>query len=498
MKFYKKVFTIAAILLTLYACQASPEEDVITSKNDGSFDAGVAQNATNPQKESINIDYYEIFYNTDKTVEYVLDLHEDYPNIAMPVLKVAPYFLSGEDAQRVAKVLFGDAPIYVSKQRHNDVVFSKQEIQTKLQRWAQYANSDAVETLYGRQQENTVRIIKKFIEKYTRKLEDAPEASTDELCNWEFMKESYYSLSEQEIAEQGTAQDNDAIKTELDVGDVHYAYNIAVRDKEDFKMSRISAYLYGGDSPDNIDEHIFRALLCRTDEPTQSQLDEVAQRAVDMLGDMQLGEWEIDQCYLETLWYGETAEYSIHVTAVPVFEGVQTVRRPQLRSLQSDAVYASNYYLTDAEFEFSANGDLVYFELNSPVQVISLENDNVATLKMETLMEKAKQHLSLYDAAQYGLSLEEIDSDEDYYGEEIICKVYIEKMEYGLTRVKVPDSDNEYYYVPSLALYGTSEYYGEESGTVYFSSKDFASGDGLLTLVCLNAVDGSVVALSNT
>lgn len=68
-------------------------------------------------------------------------------------------------------------------------------------------------------------------------------------------------------------------------------------------------------------------------------------------------------------------------------------------------------------------------------------------------------------------------------------------MEYGLTRVKVPDSDDKYYYVPSLALYGTVEYYGEQSGTVYSSGGE---EDQLINLVCLNAIDGSIIELSNT
>lgn len=99
-----------------------------------------------------------------------------------------------------------------------------------------------------------------------------------------------------------------------------------------------------------------------------------------------------------------------------MFEGIHAIRRPQLRSLQSESVYASNYYLTDAEFKFSANGNLVYFELNSPVKVTSLKNKNVATIDLKTLVEKAKQHLSLLDINEYGLSLEEIAASEAYLG----------------------------------------------------------------------------------
>lgn len=47
--------------------------------------------------------------------------------------------------------------------------------------------------------------------------------------------------------------------------------------------------------------------------------------------------------------------------AVPVFGSVLVMYRMQRDNLSEN--YAPSYYLTEANLQFSANGDLVYFQL---------------------------------------------------------------------------------------------------------------------------------------
>ena len=78
------------------------------------------------------------------------------------------------------------------------------------------------------------------------------------------------------------------------------------------------------------------------------------------------------------------------------------------------------------------------------------------------------------------------------------CKVDICQLEYGLIRVKVPNTDESYYYVPGMILYGTIDYWGEASGNILASSGDpILSNSRIVPLVALNAVDGSFIELSN-
>ena len=122
----------------------------------------------------------------------------------------------------------------------------------------------------------------------------------------------------------------------------------------------------------------------------------------------------------------------------------------------------------------------------SPVDVKQVVNNSVTTIDMDTLLEKAKQHLALSDSHQYGL--------QDIYGilkEEIRTSVDINEMCYGLIREKVPNTDDSYYYLPGIILYGVVESVGAESNQLYFQSEE------PFPIIALNAVDGTVVAFTN-
>lgn len=497
MKLRRIVCLFLVWLAMLSGCQANPEKNIVASKNDGAFDIRNIQTAEENSGIQKVYDYHERFYSQDGSVEYTLDLNGNIENTSAPIVEVTPYYFTGVDAQRTVSALFGEVDVYYSNQRHKNVLFSRNEILHKLSRWSKYTNNGKIQELYGREKNETVRIVREYIEEFTKLLDVAPDDSPKKLCKWEFTQELLFSLPPEEISKHDLENDNCAIKTELDVGPVHYAYNVVRRDKEDFKMSRVSAYPYGGISPDNIDERYYTALLCRTDAPTEEQVTEAKKKAEQILADLDLGDWYIDQCSVETKWYGNTPEYIIQVTAVPVFENVRAIRRPQLRNLRSEEEFASNFYLTDVEFEFSATGKLVSFELNSPVLVDNVINKNVVTLDMECLIQNAIQHLALYDSGHYGLSIEEINASEKYWGEKLLCKVLIEEMDYGLTRVKIPNTDERYYYVPCIALWGIADYFGEDSGKIYSPSPNATSEKRKNLFIVVNAVDGSIIELGN-
>lgn len=240
----------------------------------------------------------------------------------------------------------------------------------------------------------------------------------------------------------------------------------------------LNAYINPGNSPLSIDENIFRAQLTRTAPPTEEQIAAVQSKAMTMLQEMDLGEWEINQCYVRNL--GETIfEHVICIDAVPVINNVAAAQQPQITGLSNEA-YSSNYYMTEVNFEFSANGDLIRFTMYSPIDVERVINEDVAILDVNTLLDKAKEHLALSNSQQYGL--------QDIYGvldEKLEAYVEINDMRYGLLREKVPDTDDSYYYFPGFILYGTVQSIGSESKQLYFQS------DESYPLVALNAVDGT-------
>lgn len=480
---------LVALCLLFSGCQQAPSSNVVISKNDGAFDTNVVQSASeNSNTEGTqNIEYSDVFFSTDGTVEFRMEIDDEIRNGGMPVVEVIPHYLSEEDVKRVAEVLFESAEYYEA-QPALDEIYTQDEILEKITRWSQYTSVPALRELYGDKNnlQDTVDLIKRFIDSYTKMYEVAPTDGIKEPCRWEYIKDSYYQYAEEKIDPKDIENDNDTIAATIRVGDVQYYFNASTRDRADFKLNYINMFLYGGTSPDAIDTKIFRALLCRTDEPTEEQLDAIKAKAEDMLIQMELGEWLVDECYVEVTYYGDTPEYIICVNAVPVINGVPAIRLPQLSNLKSEEAYASNYYLTDVNMEFSAHGELVSFKMYSPIDIKNVVNSNALVMSVDELIDIAKNNLMLSDYYDYGFG-----SFADMTSEEVGCTISITNLAYNLARVKVPDTDTSYYYVPGIMLKGDVVYYGKESGIVYLARKD-------VILVSLNGIDGSVVHTRNS
>lgn len=347
--------------------------------------------------------------------------------------------------------------------------------------------------LYGRQQDNVEDLVKSFIKEYTIKCETASDKSPKHEAEWQFRKASYYDRTEDKINAADLVLDNDEIAVELLSNGMPYRLVAFTRNKSDFKLNYISAYMYDGISPNMIDERIFKSKLCRTSAPSDQQISEAKQTASSMLEEMGLGEWYIDNAQVETKYYGDIPEYSIRITATPVFNTANVIRQPQLSNLKRDDVFASNYYLTDAEFIFSPNGQLIRFEMYSPVDVEKVIVDNVKTLEMLEQFECAKNILALSEYRDYLLSQDLIEELEKTNKESLICKVEISDFEYGLTRIKAPNEDDIYYYIPGILLKGSIDYLGKDSHNIYASTGLELGPDRTLSLITLNSIDGTII-----
>ena len=135
--------------------------------------------------------------------------------------------------------------------------------------------------------------------------------------------------------------------------------------------------------------------------------------------------------------------------------------------------------MTEATFTFNANGVLLSCEIYSPVDIVQVVNENAATLSVDDLLKRAKEHLSLSDKYQYGFIVEE-EKDQ------LQANVSIDRIDYGLTRVKVPNTDESYYYVPGIVFWGSSEIVHQDTDEVWDSRSESV-------ILVLNAIDGSVI-----
>ena len=485
---YAKILLAIVVFIAVMTsgCQSNPKDNVVTSKNDNHFDINKVVSATekNPPSETQSMQYEDEFQSTDGTVQYRIDIDKTLTAAAMPVVEVDPHYITEDDAQRVAHVLFGNADFYEAEPKFAPV-YSQSEILVKINRWSEFTNKESVNQLFGYYEENIVDVVKSFIDEYNEKYAYAPSTYERRLCEWKYKKATYYYEGSEKAQTMNLSDDNDLIQATVKVGDVRFLYKAEIRNKDDYKVSLISAHLYDGVGPYMIDPLIYQAQLCRTDKPTDEQIHEVQTKAEMMLESMELGEWKIDQCYLQTTYYGDVPEYVICINAVPVFNGVPAIRQEQPYNLTGKDTYAPNYKLTDVSFRFAGDGQLVDFVLYSPVNIVSTINENTAVMELEALIEKAKNYFMHTDYYQYDNMVI------DYASEAIGCNVNITEVDYMLSRIRVPETDANYYYVPTVRFQGTVELYGKETGNVYYYTE--LPRD----LVTLNAVDGSIINTTN-
>ncbi len=488
----KSVYMFLLIAFLLCACQASPRTSVVVSKNDGAFDknAAVPASETHAPDATQSAKYTDTFTSTDGSVEYQISIDESLLAVDMPVVEAAPHILTEEDSKRIAESLFGDVPCRESGHVLYPV-YSKDEIQDRLNLWGQYVNNDeALENLCrgmnADQIQNIKDILNRAIADYTKRYETAPTQSPYTLTDWKYINSDYRWATEEEIKKYGLRGTFDEISLIIPANGISYQFSSAIRDEAASKLSHVSVMPGRGISPYEIEERIYYAALCRTAPPTQEQITKAEEKAVSMLDKMELGQWCVWKSYVDHPRFYNDNEYVINVDAVPIISGIPAGIMDANTAPQSSA-YAFYYYETLAHFEFSADGTIVCFDLTSPIDVIREVNDNVAVMDMDSLIARAKEQLTLSDYRAFGGgSLVDALADK----EKIACTVTVNQLDYCLLRVPVKDSPMTFYYAPSISLSGTVEYIGQTSGSVYQSTQRH--------LLSLNAIDGTVISSLNS
>lgn len=478
----------SAVVVTLCGCQANPEQNVVISKNDGVLEKKLTISAAS-EGEVAQIVWYESFLSTDGSIEYTIDLDTDIEYKPLPTLKVVPRFLTGEDVHRAAQALVPGAEFY-ELPSSSKMIYSKSELLAKVNRWAEYASEETAKTLFDISDQYLVpdmlEYIKEGIVYYTQKAETAPEECPHTLCQWTFQKERIYRDDPMQILGRDPADDLDVIIANALKDGVEYTINASTRNQEDYKLNTIDLQLCDGNNMTNIDLAIYRKMFCRTERPTDEQIQSVKEIAQKLLDEIDIGSWCVTTASVKNASYPDGEEYLIVVKAKALLseDGVPILEDQIVRFQDSD-VYVSQYGNPEVSIFYSANGNLIDFRMSSPIEMESVVNEKTAILSLDELMDRAKSQFALNDAE----SINTIIEQENLYGEELICKVNVSDVSYGLARVQIQGEGTErYYYVPALVFKGSANYYGKESGKCYVEA------ERTTPFLWINAVDGSVIS----
>ena len=481
-EYMKKIISLFLVILLIFcaaACQATPEDAVVTSKNDGAFESALyhaeeqaVEEANEPQNEesteTSSIDtsktYVTEFSSTDGSILYSVDLVEPFVPETMDVLRVTPHDITSEDAQRIAKAIFGDEEVY-----EYSTEMSRAELEERILELRQHISSwDSLLEYYGGD-ESIASMVQENYEARIATLEDLYEDASDcvtaKLCDWEFHSPDYYL-----DPSYGISYGDDPmreLKATIWVDGTPYVYTVSNREGEDYRLHSVSAYID--------DLMVPESQKYSTDAITQKDRIELAHKAQEILDSMGMGEWVIDSVTTSYKPGDDADGYSIlRVTACPVYNDVKVTYQGQISNLKSDDAYASDYYYENIEFTFSG-GRLTSFFYDATLDVVDT-NENVPILSFAEAMKKFQSQMEIQDASYYiGTASAEID---------------VTRVELGLARIRIQNNETDFYLTPAYTFYGISTLYDEASNEINWG---FGQDDAVERLLTINAVDGSVI-----
>lgn len=465
------VILAAVALLSLTGCKAKSEpaqdtaqtysEPDIEAEEDGGSTPGAAANGGADLLAALMIpaddtaadeaDCHESATSADGKITYTAGFTLSSGGVALPVLQVTPHTLTSEDAEQVARALFGDGEFYEYTSE-----LTKSELEAEIQAMSDFiSDRDALVEFYDGDEEIADIIIEDHQQSITSlktERDAAPESVAYVPCDWQFYPTSHY----QEVDVED--DDTQSVLALVWMDGTPYSYSASNCDNGKYCQQVISAHIDSGRVMD-------------VDMNRDRKVNESAALAKvnAILEQMDMGQWDVTYDIDED-WRGN--QY-MQVTAVPVYNGVKALFLPQPDIYEGNNP-AGNYEYTEIFFTFDAGG-LSEFYFTAPVDVVSVVNESVKTLPVGEIVDAFSRWMKQSDAVPY----------QEQIGDVAQVDAQISSAELGLARIPVSGSKTDFYLLPAYAFRGEcTTRYGDGSTDEAWEN----------TFAVINAVDGGVVS----
>ena len=485
---------LAAIMLLVNGCQATPEKGVVASKNDGVFEAAL-ENRTSPTlapeeteqpptaKETVKPTvapaiHEDSFDGQQEGVCFHVKVAEPTVPGPMPVLRVRPLELDGELVHKVAPVFYGDAPVteYTGQMTRAELeealLTEKQEYADWQYRIEQDPTIDADDRDYVRQS------FEERIEHLEEAYAAAPETVEQKPLDWQFHEQSYYP-------DYYGAEDNGSryLKGLGQYNGRDYALNAVKRLGDDYKVQQLSFCPYVPEDMQDI-----------APEPTelpQVGRDAARAKALELADAMDIGQFAVVpdiamEAAKENVGFGPNT-----VWLTPAYGGVPMTYHFGGFNIAAngDDEYATTYGYEYMTFDFDETG-VTGFTWEDMHQVVETENENVQLLPFADILSAAENQMRMMDT--------------DYTFTRIggtILSVEVTDVVLGMSRIRMKDSATDYYITPTYTFYGTATTCDENGEPLQFPVYDDAGNETGQTqsltqireLAVINAADGTAI-----
>ncbi len=466
---------LAALLVLCCGCQKTPDKAIVTSKNDGTFEAALENTPQSaPTAEATEQTYQDSFENANGAIRYELSLTAPELPTALPVVRVRPMEITPELAEKAARAVFGDAEIYEYTTQH-----TKSELEAAiLQLKERVSDFDALVTSCGGD-EDAARDYKTALEARISEMEAAyaaaPDTAERTACDWQFHPGSYYSdVTRGQIADIG----QQVLKASATVDGAPFVLEAVNLEKDDYRQHTLTV----GPDADLAD---IDALYAGTG--ALPDISAIQHKAVQIADDMDLGDWHVASCDSDL-----NAPSVTYLTLTRTYEGLPVTNHDGPN--EAESAYGPAYTYEKLRMDF--NGDkLLSLLYQGALEQTGVVNANVQTLPFADILDAAKTRMQLRGTTD-PLTGEQVSAPEDGGYDKIV----VDRAELGLSRVLIRDDPTEYYLVPTYTFYGTAASYNADGTLIDYSFFDEATGQTIafpsetaVELAVINAVDGSVI-----
>lgn len=453
----KPLFIVSFFLLTLLAsCKESPENDIITNKNEDKLEKAIKEEADAQKKSDVIQHKEDAFTAATNDLQVVVDAEVNAREGSIAIVRTIPHEITSKDLQVWVETLFDKQTAYDPAAPK-----SKGELEEEILFWKQQLTSKDLEEEYGGEAESVRKSYEETIANLETLYASAPDSAEERGTDYAFHPYEYY-LTAEGMNSKGDSNEKDMkymAETKYDDNGVKWEILATNRDEADYDMHAMDFYGFseGGEIAGSQGD-------CSGEEALK-----LAEETRMKLG---LDDWKVYDAQDSKEDSG--CQHVFHYTRC--YEQTPTLTGYDI-DLKSEDLYAANLYYESLSLEVT-NGKVTAVSWYSPMDIVEVENDNVKTLSFDEVYECFKSQMqSQYSKNTY---LEKGWFEEgDKYFEDAEMSIRINQIEQGMFRIKIKDNSEEYRMVPAWIFKGST----------------FCDGEFLVeeTYAVINAVDGSVI-----
>jgi len=450
---------ILILLLTLSACQKTPDAPAVTNKKDGKLEEAILSKDTPAETLEPEADWQEQLTSSDDKVTININAVVEMPEVAeIPVVSCAPHYFTLEEVKNAIGLFYGDATLYDSSLSdpewlESEIIKEKADLEY-LKRNGEYPEEEG---------EEGQRVVASNLEEEILRLEDM--------------------IAQLEADYQAVSGEPSVIEEiELEEPDDGGGESIIVRDGQtppmefytvNYKEINLAAMEYevmGSDISSSKPLEISEQLDITTsrEEAERKALEAASACGISECEIVSAGKMQVDgqASYVFTLGrlIGGIPSISIYD-----YEGTQAFGA-------DGGEYREPWNQENIRVVVNDKG-VVGFLWEYPPEILNVLNENVAIISYDEIKEIAKSQLQRSQTA-----------DEFELSQNSGKTIEINRIVLNMMRVAKEDSMDSYYYLPVWDFLGPTVVYSAEESEG--EGIPLTSGKSFLTI---NAIDGSII-----